>query len=70
MPWVVICKVPSLLCFCLGGEGEGPGFGFLCCFFAEEGDGTCSALLGDGEGLGHCGLNTFDSGFQQLVLYQ
>ena len=69
MPWVVICKVPSLLClFCLHGKGEGPSFGFLSGFFAEEGDGTCSGFVGDGEGLGHHDLNTFGTSFSAICL--
>ena len=56
MPWVVICKVPSLVGFGLPGESEGPGFGFLSCCFAEEGDRTGSGFLGDNDGLGHLSL--------------
>ena len=68
VPWVVICKVPSLVGFGLPGESGGPGFGFLSGCFAGEGDGTGSGFLGYGDGLGHLGLCGFGTGLTSICL--
>ena len=68
IPWVVICKVPSLAGFGLLGEGKGSGFGFLSCCFAGQGDGTGSGFLGDCDGLGCLGLCGIGTGLTSICL--